>query len=118
MFYILIHNVLYTKKEKIYPNYVLKHNSNREKLILLIVPNGEECLHIAVKKLPTYIITRNNSKHQGDFYCLNCLRSFATKKKDESHKNICQNKGFCNVLMPSEETKILEVTESLKPDKA
>ena len=28
------------------------------------------------------IIRRNN----GDFYCLNCLRSFATEKKLESHK--------------------------------
>ena len=35
-------NVLYTKKEKIYPAYVSKHNSNREKqVILLMIPNGE-----------------------------------------------------------------------------
>ena len=35
-------NVLYTKKEKIYPAYVSKHNSNREKqVILLTIPNGE-----------------------------------------------------------------------------
>ena len=34
-------NVLYTKKEKIYPAYVLKHNSNREKqVILLMILNG------------------------------------------------------------------------------
>ena len=37
-------NVLHaTKKEKIYPAYVSKHNSNREKqVILLMIPNGEE----------------------------------------------------------------------------
>ena len=35
-------NVLYTKKQKIYPAYVSKHNSNRRKqAILSMVPNGE-----------------------------------------------------------------------------
>ena len=34
--------VLYTKKEKIYPAYISKHNSNREKqVILLMISNGE-----------------------------------------------------------------------------
>ena len=34
-------NILYAKKEKIYPAYVSKHNSNLEKqVILLIIPNG------------------------------------------------------------------------------
>ena len=34
--------VLYAKREKIYPAYVLKHNSNREKQVILwITPNGE-----------------------------------------------------------------------------
>ena len=35
-------NVLHTKKGKIYLAYVSKHNSNREKqVILLMIPNGE-----------------------------------------------------------------------------
>ena len=35
-------NPLYAKKEKIYPTYVSKHNSNQEKqVILLMFPNGE-----------------------------------------------------------------------------
>ena len=35
-------NVLYAKKEKIHPAYISKHNSNREKqVILLMVSNGE-----------------------------------------------------------------------------
>ena len=35
-------NVLYTKKENIYPAYVSKQNSNRKKqVILLIIPSGE-----------------------------------------------------------------------------
>ena len=36
-------NVLYAKKEQIYPAYVAKHNSNREKqIILIMIPNEEE----------------------------------------------------------------------------
>ena len=46
-------NVLYAEKEKIYPAYVSKHNSNREKqVILLIISNGEKIWdHLAVKRL-------------------------------------------------------------------
>ena len=47
-------------------------------------------------------------KHPGDFYCLNCLHSFASENKRESHKNLCEIKHFWNVLMPSKDTKILE----------
>ena len=48
--------------------------------------------------------------HDG-FYCLNCLHSFATGNKRESHKEVCENKDFCNHLMLSKETKILEFSQ-------
>ena len=38
------------------------------------------------------------SRHNGDFYCLNCLRSFSTKNKLEFHKRVCENKYFCNLI--------------------
>ena len=42
-------NVLYVKKEKIYPAYVSKHNSNRERqVVLLMIPNGEGRNYLAV----------------------------------------------------------------------
>ena len=38
----IVLNILYAKKEKIYPAYVSKHNSNHEKeVILLMIPNGQ-----------------------------------------------------------------------------
>ena len=58
------------------------------------------------------------SKHYSDFYCLNCFHSFRTKNKLESHKKVCENKDFCNVIMPSEDTKILEFNQYQKYDKA
>ena len=58
------------------------------------------------------------SKHYGDFYCLNCPHSFRTKNKLESHKRVCENKDFCNAIMSSEDTQILEVNQYQKSDKA
>ena len=51
------------------------------------------------------------SKHHDDLYCLYCLHSFTTKIKLESHKKVCKNKDFCNIIMPSEDTKILEFNQ-------
>ena len=35
-------NALYANKEKIYPDYLSKHNLNSEKqVIILMIPNGE-----------------------------------------------------------------------------
>ena len=46
-------NVLYAKREKIYPAFASKHNSNREKqAIILMISNGEKMSHyLAVKNL-------------------------------------------------------------------
>ena len=44
--------------------------------------------------------------------------SFRTKSKLESHEKVCESKDFCNVIMPSEETKILEINQYQKSDKA
>ena len=48
----------------------------KSKLFFLMSPNGKEWDYTAVKKLPTSL-KRITSKHHGDFYCLNCLHSFA-----------------------------------------
>ena len=75
------------EKEKVYLNYVSKHNSNRGKqAILLMIPNGERWHYIAVKQLSA-LLRGITSKHHGDFYCLNCLLnySFRIKNKRESH---------------------------------
>ena len=60
----------------------------------------------------------NNDENNSDFYFLNCLHSFRTKHKPESCKKVCKNKGFCNVIMLFEDTKILEFNQYKKYDKA
>ena len=40
------------KKKKKYPAYVSKHNSNREKqIILLMIPNGDKWYYLTINKL-------------------------------------------------------------------
>ena len=103
---------MYAKKEKIYPAYVSKHNSNREKKVIpLMISNGEKLRHYPAGKKLSASLRGVTSKHHGDFYCLNCLHSFATGKKIESHKKVCENKDFCNAVMPFENTKILEFNQ-------
>ena len=55
--------------------------------------------------------------HYSDFYCLNFLYSFK-KHKLEWHKRVRENKDFCNIIMPSEDNKILEFNQYQKSDKA
>ena len=99
------------KKKKIYPADVSKHNSNCEKQVtLLMIPNGERWHYYAVKKLPALLRGRK-SKHHTDFYYLNCLRSCATKNKRESDQKVWGKKDFCNIVMPSEDNKLLQFNQ-------
>ena len=90
-------NALPAKKEKFYSPYVPKHNSNRQKQVIFF----------AVKQLSA-LLREITSKHHSDFYYLNCLHLFATENKHEFHENVCENKDFCNIIMPSEDNKIAE----------
>ena len=48
-------NVWYAEKEKIYPAYVSKNNSNHEKqVILLMIPNEKKWHFLAVKNCQYY----------------------------------------------------------------
>ena len=111
-------NVLYTKVEKIYPAYVSKDNSNREKQVILLKITNREGWHYLAKNKLSALLEGIISKHQGDFYCLNCFHSLTTKNKLQSHKKVCENKDFRNIIMPSEDTKILQFNQCQISDKA
>ena len=100
----------------IYPAYILKDNSNHKKqVILFMIPNGERWHCIAVETL-SELLNRITVTHDGDFYCFNCLQLFRTKKVT-SHKKVCDNKHFCDVVMPSEDANVLEFNQYQKSDK-
>ena len=72
-----------------------------------MILNGEKWHYLAVKKLSA-LLRGITSKNNGDFYCVNCLHSFRTKNNLKSHKKACENKDFSSIIMPSQDTKILE----------
>lgn len=77
-------NKLYVKK---CPIYISKHKTNHEKeIILLVISNGGGWHYVAVKKL-SVVLRDLTSKSDGDLYCLNCLHSFRTTYKLQSHEN-------------------------------
>ena len=86
--------VLYNTK-KIRHAHKSKYNLNREsQIIILMITNGEKWHYLVVRSL--YALFRGiTSKHKGDFYSLNCFRSYTAKNKFKKHKNICKNHDYC-----------------------
>ena len=111
---------MYIKEKGIYPTYISKHNSTREKQIFfLIIPNKEKERRwhfLAVKKLSA-LLHRITSKNKSDFYYLNRLHFFRTEKKLKSHEKVCKNKDFCGNVMSSEKDNILEFNQYMKSDR-
>ena len=84
-------NVLHIKEMEIGPSYISKINSYCEKqIIFLMISNKESWHYLAVKKFSASSkgIT---SKHDGDFYCLNCHLNCLNFY---SHEKVCKNKNI------------------------
>ena len=61
--------------EKIRLAYKSKHNLKREnQVILLIITVGEKLHYLTLKNL-SITLRGITSKHNGDFYCINCFHS-------------------------------------------
>ena len=101
---------MYAKSKNIYPACVSKHNSKCEKeVIFLMILNEGKWHYLAVKTLSA-LLRGITSKNHGAF-------SFAAgKKKLGLHKKVYENKDFRNVIMPSEDAKILEFNHYQKSD--
>ena len=104
-------NVLYAKKEKIYPAYLSKHNSNCEKQVIhLMISNGEKQWHyLAVKKLSASSLLN---------FIVSIAFILSEQKKLQSYKRVCENKDFFLISMPSDNTKKLEFNQYQTSDKA
>ena len=87
MFYLL-------KKGKIYAAYVSKHNSSCKKTSYSFNDSKWRRMALTSSKKTVGINKRITSKQYGDFYCLNCLNSFRTNNKLESHKKYVKIKIF------------------------
>ena len=94
--------------EKIRLAYKSKHNLKHEnQVILLMITDSKNWHYLAVKSLSA-LLKGITSNHDGDFYCLNCFRSYRTEKKLKKHESVCNDHEFCCVEMPDEGNKILK----------
>ena len=71
-----------------------------EQIILLMITDGEKWHYLTVKNL-SGLLRGITSTHYSDFHCLNCFRSYRTKRKLELHKKICENHDYCHIEMPT-----------------
>ena len=81
-------NVLYVPlvyKSKYKSKYNLKCENQAN---LSMITDGEKWHYLAVKNLSA-LLRGITLKHEGDFHCLNCFRSYSTKNKLKQHKNLC-----------------------------
>ena len=85
-------NMLYVpyNSKKIRHGYISKHNSTRKNQgILLMITDNKIRYYLAVNNLSA-LFCKIKSKHDGDFYCLNCLNSLRTEN-NRKHVNACKN---------------------------
>ena len=78
-----------------------------------MITDGEKWRHLAVKSLLA-LFRGITSKHEGDFYFLNCLQSYTTENKLKKHKKVCENHDYCYVEMPQENNEILKYNQGEK----
>ena len=62
--------------------YISKYNYKRNNHVnLLMITDGEtNWYYLAVKNIPG-LLRGITSKHNGDFYCLNCFHSYISERK-------------------------------------
>ena len=65
--------------KQIRPAYISKYNSNGRKQVILSMITDNKKWHYLFEKRLSALLRGITSKHDGDFYCLNCFYSFRTK---------------------------------------
>ena len=109
-------NILYVpfNTKKIEISYKSKYNLVRDnQIILLMISNGENWHYLAVKSL-SRLLRGMSSNHNGNYYCLNCVHSYSTENKANSHKKVCENHGYCNTEMLSNENNLINYNKGEK----
>ena len=82
-----------------------------------MITDGKKWHYLAVKSLSA-LLRGTTSKHDGEFYCLNCFHSYSTKNKLEKHGKVCNDHDYCYVEIRSEYNKILKYNHGEKSVKA
>ena len=109
-------NILYVpfKTRKIEITYKSKYNLVRDNQVtLLMISNDENWHYLAVKSL-SRLLRGISSSHDEDYYCLNCFHSYRTENKLNVHKNVCENRNYCKIEIPSNDNNFIKYNEGEK----
>ena len=68
-----------------------------------ITSNHHSCFHYFLSLIIIFII----------YYY---LHTFRAENKIKSHKDVCENNDFCNIVMPSKDNKTLELNQYYKSE--
>ena len=72
-----------------------------------MITDGRNWHYLAITNLPA-LLQGNSANHEGEFYCLNCFNSYATKNKLKEHEEICHNDDSCRIGIPKLVEKVLK----------
>ena len=92
-------------KQAFISKYTNEHDSQ---VNLLMITDGTTNWHYLAIKDISGLLRGIISNHNGEFYCLNCFHSYTTKRKLKKHERVCEDHDFCDIIMPSEDNKILK----------
>ena len=87
--------------------------NQENQVVLSMITDGQKWHYLAVRKL-SVLLKEVASNYKADSYCPNCLQSLRTKNKLNYHEKICKNHNYCEVVMPDDETKMLEYHQEQK----
>ena len=87
----------YDGTKHIRPAYILEHNNKRDTHVnlLMIADENNNWHYLAVKRISGFFFSIRRisgllrgitSRHNGDFYCLNCFQSYTTENKLRKHE--------------------------------
>ena len=102
--------------KKIYPNYVLKHDSNHKKQSYSCNDSNYRRMKLSCcKKQSALLRGIMPKKVTSQWFFLSELPSLCCNRKQTwIYKRLCGNKDFCNDVMPYEDTNILELNKYQK----
>ena len=100
--------------KQITPAYVSRDNSDRENQVIFLMITDVKKWHYTFVKRLSALLKRITSKHDGDFYCINCFYSFTAKNAFKKHENVCKVHDYCYVEMLDKDNNILKYNSGEK----
>ena len=101
-------------KEEMKQVYIPNYNFSQDSKAILLVITDEQRWHcLAVKKFSALFLGIT-SKHNANYYCINCLNPPRTENKLEPHENACKHHDYCYIDTPEKGKNILKYNHGEK----